>query len=77
MTIVTGPAGALEDGATFEVNVNVAHGTVNGVSRDAFNLMLRLQYPEFVLLPANFTLVFSNGTTEVLSKTMKCVQLNG
>ena len=37
-------------------------------SQDAYNLKIRLNYPEeLVLQPANFTLVFSNGTVAVIS----------
>lgn len=69
MATITGPSLALEDGAVFEITVTIAHATVNNASRDAYNLQLRLEYPEqYLLLPATFTYMFSNGSTGVLSK---------
>lgn len=67
---------AIENGGVFEINVTVFHEPIKNVTRNAYNLVLELEYPkEYVLAPATFSYMFSDGTSGVFSKTLVYVEL--
>ena len=60
----------METGSDFGVNLSVTHNSLHPQdAHDAHNLVIFLEYPEqFVLPPSNFTLFYSNGTSELFGR---------